>query len=126
MNQEIYDAYVDTGANQLGGELPYFVGKQYGGASSWLGSLVKMAFPILIKKLLGLGRSVADDVITRKKTIGESIKDHAMQTVQGFARSNEVLDEQKGSSINRREKKRKAKPLLSSSFPLFAKRHKKK
>jgi len=125
MNQEIYDAYVDTGANQLGGELPYFVGKQYGGASSWLGSLVKMAFPILIKKLLGLGRSVADDVITRKKTIGESIKDHAMQTVQGFARSNEVLDEQKGSSINRRGKKRKAKPL-SSSFPLFAKRHRKK
>ena len=109
----------------MGGELPYFVGKQYGGASSWLGSLVKMAFPILIKKLLGLGRSVADDVITRKKTIGESIKDHAMQTVQGFARSNEVLDEQKGSSINRRGKKRKTKPL-SSSFPLFAKRHRKK
>jgi hypothetical protein len=127
MNQEIYNAYVDSGANQMGGDLPYFVGRQYGGASSWLGSLVKMAFPILLKKLFGLGRSIADDVISKKKSFGESVKDHATSAVEGIVRSSKDHEDQKGSgsTINRRKRKRNSKSFATaSSFPLFAKQRK--
>jgi hypothetical protein len=102
------------------------VGKQYGGASGWLGNLVKMAFPILLKKLFGIGKSVVSDVISKKKGFGESIKDHATEIVHGFTNNHDAPERpgQQGTSINRLKRKRKVKRLTASSFPLFLKRQK--
>jgi hypothetical protein len=61
--------------SQQGGELPYFVGKQYG--SGWLRSIGRFAFPIL----KGIGRALfgtAKDVIMNKKDILPSLKDNAI------------------------------------------------
>ena len=45
---------------QQGGELPYFVGKQYG--SGWLKTIGRFALPIL-RRLGSLGMNTATDVI---------------------------------------------------------------
>jgi hypothetical protein len=80
MNSAIYYAYLDSGANQLGGDLPFFVGKQYG--SGWLSTLAKVAFPIL-KRLAGVATgvaaNVAHDVIYNERPIGEAVKEHALK-----------------------------------------------
>ena len=108
----ISNTYSDLGANQFGGHLPYFVGKQYG--SGWLGTFAKMAFPFL-KKLVGIASNTAEDVIYKEKPIGEAVKDQLAKTVTNLVGSN--------TSINRRSVHNKRKS--NSSYPLFeAKRRK--
>lgn len=59
-----------------GGELPYFVGKQYG--SGWLRTIGRFAFPIL--KRLGLAAvGTAQDVLMKNKPLLPSLKSHAIE-----------------------------------------------
>jgi hypothetical protein len=61
--------------SQQGGELPYFVGKQYG--TGWLRNLARIAFPIL-KRFGRAAVNTASDVIMRNKSILPSLKSHAI------------------------------------------------
>ena len=61
---------------QRGGELPYFVGKQYG--SGWLRTLGRFALPIL-KRLGGIAMKTANDVITNQAPILPTLKTYAME-----------------------------------------------
>ena len=58
-NDVIAQAYSTA---QTGGDLPYFVGSQYGGGGGWLRSIARIAFPIL-KKLVGVAANTASDMI---------------------------------------------------------------
>jgi len=60
---------------QSGGELPYFIGKQYG--SGWLKTLGRFAIPIL-KRLGGVAFRTAKDVITKDKPILSSLKSNIL------------------------------------------------
>lgn len=75
MNPVIVDAFSKP---QMGGELPYFVGKQYG--SGWLRTLGRMAFPLLKRVGRFLGNT-AKDVIVNEKPVVESLKKNAIQEV---------------------------------------------
>ena len=61
---------------QSSGELPYFVGKQYG--SGWLRTLGRFALPIL-KRLGGIAMKTANDVITNQAPILPTLKTYAME-----------------------------------------------
>ena len=63
---------------QQGGELPYFVGKQYG--SGWLKTIGRFAFPIL-RKLGLMAAQTATDVIAKDKPFLPTLKRHAMETL---------------------------------------------
>jgi hypothetical protein len=63
---------------QQGGELPYFVGKQYG--SGWLRTLARLAFPIL-KRFGKVAVNTAKDIFTNNKSILPTIKEHAIDAV---------------------------------------------
>ena len=90
------DAIVQLYSGQVGGDLSYFVGKQYG--SGWLRTLARFAFPIL-KRLLGVATNTADDVIMKKKKLFPSLGKNAM---------NEINNAMSGSAlpINRRLKRK--------------------
>jgi hypothetical protein len=66
---------------QQGGELPYFVGKQYG--SGWLRTIGRFAFPIL-RKLGLMAANTAEDVIMNNKEILPTIKEHGMKAVNSI------------------------------------------
>jgi hypothetical protein len=67
---------------QSGGDLPYFIGKQYG--SGWLQTLGRFAFPIL-KKLGGVAvkhvSRAAKDVMVDNKPILPTLKAHAKEAL---------------------------------------------
>ena len=67
---------------QQGGELQYFVGKQYG--SGWLKTLGRLAFPILKRIGRFLGKA-AKDILVNKRPVLESLKRNAMDEVEEFA-----------------------------------------
>jgi len=87
------------------GSLPYFVGKQYGGG--WLRSLARIAFPI-IKKAVGFAGNVAantaDDLIENRRSIGDSIKTHALNEAGRIFKAKRSASP---SSINRGKAKRR-------------------
>lgn len=60
---------------QQGGELPYFVGKQYG--SGWLRTLARLAFPI-ISKFGTAASNTAKDILFKGQSILPTIKKHGM------------------------------------------------
>ena len=62
---------------QNGGELPYFVGKQYG--SGWLRTLGRLAFPI-IKRLGRMALGTASDVLVKSQPLLPSLKDRAIKS----------------------------------------------
>lgn len=64
--------------SQTGGDLPYFVGKQYG--SGWLRTLARVAFPI-IKRVVSVAGRTANDVINSNKDWGTSLQENALQEV---------------------------------------------
>ena len=66
---------------QNGGELPYFVGKQYG--SGWLKTLGRLAFPI-IKRLGRMALGTASDVLVRSKPLLSSLKERAIEGASKF------------------------------------------
>ena len=113
MSQDlIFHAYLPESANQIGGDLPYFVGRQYG--SGWLGTLAKVAFPIL-KRIAGVASRAAEDVIYNEKPVKAAIVDRTMGAINDFV--------QQPTSINRTKVTRKRKSN-STNYPLFQKRRK--
>ena len=74
-NQDIISFY---STNQNGGDLPYFVGKQYG--SGWLKSIGRFALPIL-KRLGGVAVKTATDVLKNDSRILPTLKNYAMEEV---------------------------------------------
>lgn len=115
MSQDlIFRAYLPESANQVGGDLPYFVGRQYG--SGWLGTLAKVAFPIL-KRIAGVASRAAEDVIYNDKPVKSAFVDHAVGAINDL-----VQQPTSSSSINRRNVPRKRK---STNYPLFQKRARK-
>ena len=71
-NNEIASFYSDS---QSGGELPYFIGKQYG--SGWLKTIGRLALPIL--KRVGLaGMRAAKEIMESKGPVLPILKQHAL------------------------------------------------
>lgn len=87
---------------QHGGDLPYFVGKQYG--SGWLRTLARIAFPIL-KRFGKVAVNTANDVIMNDQKILPSLRTHAVNEV------NDVLPEV--SSILKGKGTKRAKTLIN-------------
>ena len=107
----IFRSYHISYANQYGGDLPYFVGKQYG--SGWLRTLAKVAFPI-VKRVVGTAGKVAKDVIVKEKPLGQSIRKRAIEAVGKVISSNNNNNNT---------------PINNTNYPLYekqAKRRKKK
>ena len=74
-NQDIISFY---STNQNGGDLPFFVGKQYG--TGWLKSIGRFALPIL-KRLGGVAVKTATDVLKNDSNILPTLKNYAMEEV---------------------------------------------
>lgn len=111
----IYNAYLPESSNQIGGDLPFFVGKQYG--SGWLGTLARVAFPIL-KRLAGFASNAAEDVIYHDKPVVSAIADQAKTALDNFV---------KPSSINTSGKRQKGtRKTSTSSYPLFQRKRARK
>lgn len=62
----------------MGGELPYFTGKQYG--SGWLRTIGRFAFPLLQRVGRFFGNT-AKDVLVNEKPIKEALKTNAINEV---------------------------------------------
>ena len=106
---EILHAYDGSDDDQYGGELAYFVGKQYG--SGWLRMLGRFAFPIL-KRVVRVAGNVARDALNKpEKPIPTSLRDNALNEVARTA--GDVI----GTSINRGRKRKadSSKPSLFNS-----------
>ena len=73
--------------SQAGGELPYFVGKQFG--TGWLQTIGRFALPIL-RRIGAIGMKTAHDVINNKANILPSLKTNAMTELKDFMASPEV------------------------------------
>ncbi len=90
---------------QRGGELPYFIGRQYGGG--WLRTLGRIAFPI-IKRLAGVAARTAEDVIMKDEKILPSLSKNTFQEVRkaisGSAATSKRRQRARRSSINKRRK----------------------
>ena len=71
-NPDIISLYSNS---QAGGELPYFVGKQYG--SGWLRTIGRFALPIL-KRIGSFGMKTAQDVIANNGKILPTLKSNAL------------------------------------------------
>jgi hypothetical protein len=96
-----------SGPVQGGGDLPYFVGKQFG--NGWLRTLGRFAFPIL-RRIVGAALNTGDDIINKRKDWKSSIRDNTMA---------EVGDYMKGRGRKRRSTINKSIDPPSS---IFAKR----
>lgn len=100
------DANIAAAYSQSGGDLPFFIGKQYG-AGGWLRTIARFAFP-LIKRALGVAVNTADDMIKNKRSkLGPTVKRHAMKELKGFMSGNGVA-----TSINRGRKRQKVMTIL--------------
>lgn len=116
MADPIFRTYHLSNANQVGGELPYFVGKQYG--NGWLRTLAKVAFPI-VKRVAGVASNAAEDIIFNKKPVGSAIKDSALNElgkIMGQSQQpppqQQRRRQQPRTSINRQKRK-------APSYPIF-------
>ena len=92
--------------SQQGGELPYFIGKQYG--LGGLRNLGRLAFPIL-KRLGHAALNTVKDVFVNKKEFFPSMKSNAMDYVVNPTIDSMINKHQKRKSkndINKRSKKR--------------------
>ena len=74
-NNDIANFYANS---QVGGELPYFVGKQYG--SGWLRTLGRFALPIL-KRIGGVAVKTAGEVLNSNSKILPTLKNYALEEV---------------------------------------------
>lgn len=93
--------------SQQGGELPYFIGKQYG--SGWLRNLGRLAFPIL-KRLGHAALNTVKDVFVNKKEFFPSMKSNAMDyvvnpTIDSMLNKPQKRKSKRSYSINKRSKK---------------------
>lgn len=95
------DSEITKVYSQSGGDLPYFVGKQYGGG--WLRSLARFAFPIL-KRVIGVATNTAEDVIVNNKKFGQSLKANTTAEIGKFI-SGRKRTKRRRVSINKRVKR---------------------
>lgn len=65
---------------QHGGELPYFVGKQYG--SGWLRTIGRFALPIL-KRIGNTFMGTAHDILTKNSKFLPALKERALSNAIG-------------------------------------------
>ena len=79
MEASIVQAYSQGGGG--GGDLPYFVGKQYG--SGWLRTIGRFAFP-LIKRAMKVFGNTAEDVLVNEKPVLTSLRDNALNELSIF------------------------------------------
>lgn len=109
---------------QMGGDLPYFIGNQtQQGGGNWLHRIGRFAMPILRKFGLPIAKSVGraamktvDDVISKKQSFKESIKNQAMNVLpevkdNALNALKEVIDEQHGSGIRKRKRSQVASSI---------------
>lgn len=85
----------------MGGEIPYFVGKQYG--TGWLRSLGRIAFPIL-KKLVGVATNTAEDVLMNEKPFLSSLSSNAVGAAKDYFQGRGVKRPGTIRSINKAKK----------------------
>ena len=81
MNPNIISLY---SSSQAGGELPYFVGKQYG--SGWLRTIGRFALPIL-KRIGSFGMKTAQDVVANNGKILPALKSNALNELDNVVSS---------------------------------------
>jgi hypothetical protein len=98
-----------SGPVQGGGDLPYFVGKQYG--NGWLRTLGRFAFPIL-RRVLGVAMKTGDDIVNDRKDWKSSIRDNAKAEMDNYMQGRGV--KRRATTINTSSKD----PISS----IFAKR----
>ena len=98
MNDSIISTYSGP---QNGGELPYFIGKQYG--SGWLRTIGRFAIPIL-KRLGGVAYRTVKDVFNKNKDVLPALKENVMNEVADFTKDPKRSKSPKGGSINKRRK----------------------
>ena len=86
-------------SGQYGGDLPYFVGKQFGGGG-WLKSLARIAFPVL-RGIASIAANTAEDVIVREKEVLPALRDNTLNKITS------VVAPRGGtaSTINKRKRK---------------------
>ena len=91
---------------QTGGEMQYYIGKQYG--SGWLRTLGRIAFPLL-KSFGRAAVNTARDVFMRDKEVVPSIKTNALNEVNKFFPSvaKEFAGEGKKKTINNPKKRKR-------------------
>lgn len=70
-----------SGPVQGGGDLPFFVGKQYG--NGWLRTIGRFAFPIL-RRILNIAMNTGQDMVSGNKDFKQSLVDNAKQEVSGL------------------------------------------
>ena len=80
VDQAIVSAY-----SQTGGDLPYFIGKQYG--SGWLRNIARIAFPIL-KRVGRVAAKTAGDVIMGDEKILPSLMKNTVNEVKDVVTPN--------------------------------------
>ena len=102
--------------SQMGGDLPYFIGSQQQGGI-WLHRIRQFAMPILQKFGLPIAKSVGraalktvDDVISKKHSFKDSIKNQAMNILPEMKDNalnalKEVVDGQHASGLRKRKNK---------------------
>ena len=91
------DAVTQAYSGQYGGDLPYFVGKQFGGGG-WLKSLARIAFPVL-RGIASIAANTAEDVIVREKEVLPALRDNALNKITS------VVAPRAASTINKRKRK---------------------
>lgn len=108
---------------QSGGDLPYFVGKQYG--SGWLKTLFRFAFPV-IKKLGSMLGNVATKTTTEylnkdNVNIGDTIKSNVINEAKTVIPEviGDTLSNATENVIKKKRKKSMNKRKLSSMGTIF-------
>ena len=97
--------------SQQGGDLPYFVGKQYG--SGWFRNLARMAFPFL-KRFGKVAVDTAKDVLMGDQPILPSLKRHAMDAARETLPVMSNLLKSKLGSNEEEETEPKPKPSINN------------
>jgi len=113
----IFRSYHIRQSNQYGGDLPYFVGKQYG--SGWLRTLAKVAFPI-VKRIAGVAGKVAKDVVVKEKPLVKSLRTRALNEVGKTVLGQNNSTSQQQQTINRGRKRKSD----ANTFPIFTQQKK--
>lgn len=98
-----------SGPVQDGGELPFFVGKQYG--SGWLRTIGRFAFPIL-RRIINIAMNTGADMVDGRKQFTQSLMDNAKNEIPSF--------------FTGQGRQRRKRPINSKEIPgtIFAKKRK--
>ena len=111
ISDDIVNIYADP---MVGGELPFFTGKQYG--NGLLSALGRIAFPILKflgKKAAGFFSNVTSDVLENNSSIKDALKSNALHEInENIPKLGQYIGNKlKGKGIKR--KSNTARPLIN-------------